>query len=92
MLVVCCADPVPAPYQATDGAESFRHAWAARLRVVDAGGFSLGAATPANAPDAARAEFTAIACASLRAMTFLTGAGGAELHSETGRYLWTRRV
>lgn len=84
VLVVCCADPVPAPYQATAGAEPFRHAWACRLRAVASGGISLGVA------DGESAGEEPIGFASLRALSFLAGARERELRSETGRYLWRR--
>jgi hypothetical protein len=86
VLVVCCADPIPAPYQPTAGAEPFRYAWACRLRAVNAGGLSVELS--AGAPAAGEGiEFP-----SLRALSFLVGARGAELRSETGRYLWRRHA
>lgn len=86
VLVVCCADPVPAPYQATAGAEPFRYAWACRLRAVHSGGISLGLSEEGPAPD------ELIEFPSLRALAFLAGARGGELRSATGRYLWRRHA
>jgi Beta-ketoacyl synthase, N-terminal domain len=86
VLVVCCADPVPAPYQPTDGAEPFRYAWACRLRVVESGGISL-----ALQPQAVAAA-DPIASASLRALAFLVGAREEEQLSASGRYQWRRHA
>ncbi len=87
VLVVCCADPVPPPYQPTAGAEPFRYAWACRLRAVQSGGISLtpmpGETGPATDP---------IDSASLRALAFLAGARQGEQSSATGRYLWRRHA
>lgn len=87
VLVVCCADPVPSPYQPTAGAEPFRHAWACRLRAVDSGGFSL-----AIMADRVPAAAEPIESASLRVLSLLAGARDAELRSATGRYLWRRHA
>jgi hypothetical protein len=87
VLVVCCADPVPAPYQATAGTEAFRYAWACRLRAVESGGISL-----ALLPGAGAAVADSIDSASLRALAFLAGARAGEQPSATGRYLWRRHA
>ncbi len=86
VLVVCCADPVPAPYSPVDGTEPFRHAWACLLRRVDAGGFSL---TAGAAPDA-ESPTDSIPWPTLRVLAFLAGSRGRVLRSDTGRYLWLR--
>jgi len=84
VMVVCCGEPVPAPYEPTDGVPQFRYAWACLLRAVDSGGISLtaGCSTPAVGDQ--------LGAASLRALAFLAGGCGAQLSSETGRYLWQR--
>jgi hypothetical protein len=87
VLVVCCADPVPFPYQATAGAEPFRYAWACRLRAVESGGISLAAAV-GTAPGGS----DPIESPSLRALSFLAGTGAGEMRSDTGRYLWRRHA
>lgn len=87
VLVVCCADPVPAPYQPTAGTESFRYAWACRLRAVESGGISL-----ALSPRESASTHDPIESASLRALAFLADARDGDQRSATGRYLWKRHA
>jgi Beta-ketoacyl synthase, N-terminal domain len=86
VLVVCCADAVPPPYEVTDGAEQFRHAWACRLRVVASGGISL---VPTDGCESAT-SVDQVASASLRALSFLIGTHRGDLVSGSGRYRWQR--
>lgn len=83
VLVVCCEDPVPPPY-VPQGTLDFRHAWACRLRAVSTGGLSL-AAGGEPVPGSPLPP-------SLRALSFLAGASGNALSSESGRYQWRRHA
>jgi hypothetical protein len=85
VLVVCCEDVVPPPYKEDGGHWEFRHAWACRLRLALSGCLSLEAAEAAGEPAAMPMEPP-----SLRALSFLAGARGRSLVSDTGRYVWRR--
>jgi Beta-ketoacyl synthase, N-terminal domain len=88
VLMVCCADPVPPPYEPTRGAETYRYAWACRLRAVSSGGLSL---SPANGREKLH-SLNPITPPSLQALSFLVGVHPGDLRSESGRYLWRRHV
>jgi hypothetical protein len=89
VLMVCCGDPVPPPYEPTQGSEQFRYAWACRLRAVSSGGFSLLATIAGQASS----PINPATPACLRALSFLVGAHpGEDLLSESGRYLWRRHA